>query len=170
MDAHGDMIHKSLIKFIDITRLTTIDFEPYQSDELAEIVKLCSPNIIFEDDALEAVVSTIRNNARSAVKRAKEINLYCGAKGRTIFDMACFDDLCDQIGILPLGISFTEKQILQALKECGSCTLTGLSAKLGLSKTSVQRDHELYLLNKNLIEIDGKRKITSHGLEVCKKF
>ena len=71
-------------------RLTTIDFEPYQSDELAEIVKLCSPNIIFEDDALEAVASTIRNNARSAVKRVKEINLYCGAKGRTIFDMACF--------------------------------------------------------------------------------
>ena len=91
--------------------MTTIDFEPYQSDELAEIMaKLCSPNIIFEDDALEAVASTIRNNARSAVKRAKEINLYCGAKGRTIFDMACFDDLCDQIGILPLGISFTEKQ------------------------------------------------------------
>ena len=151
-------------------RLTIIDFEPYEADELAEIVKLCCPNIIFSNDVLDAISLTIRNNARSAVMRAKEINLYCGAKNKSIFDMTSFDDLCDQIGILPLGISFTEKQILQALQSCGSCTLTGLSAKLGLSKTSVQRDHELYLLNKNLIEIDGKRKITSHGLEVCKQL
>ena len=61
----------------------------------------------------------------------------------------------------------SEKQILEVLNNCGSCTLTGLSAKLGLSKTAVQRDHELYLLNKNLIEIDGKRQITTEGMKVC---
>ena len=61
-------------------------------------------------------------------------------------------------------------QILEVLNNCGSCTLTGLSAKLGLSKTAVQRDHELYLLNKNLIEIDGKRKITNEGMKLCESF
>ena len=138
--------------------------------ELSEIVKLCTPEVVYSMGCIEKIATTIRNNARSAVKRAKEISLYCGAKGNTLFTLDNFDDLCDRVGILPLGISFTEKQILQVLNNCGSATLTGLSAKLGLSKSAVQRDHELYLLNKNLIEIDGKRKITSHGLKLCESL
>jgi len=150
-------------------RLTTIDFEPYTNEELGQIIKLCSPDVIFEEGVIEEISSTVRNNARSAVKRAKEINLYCGAKEKVYFNRESFKDLADNVGILPFGISYTEKQILSALQE-RSLTLTGLSAKLGLSKTAVQRDHELYLLNKNLMEIDGKRKITSQGLELCKLF
>jgi len=148
-------------------RLTTIDFEPYTEDELAEIVKLCVPEVEFEDGCLEAIAPTIRNNARSAVKRAKEISLYCGAKEDYYFSLDDFDQLADSVGILPLGITYTEKQILETLNNCGSATLTGLAAKLGMSKTALQRDHELYLLNKNLMSIDGKRKITAHGIELC---
>jgi Holliday junction resolvasome RuvABC ATP-dependent DNA helicase subunit len=148
-------------------RLTTIDFEPYAEDELAEIVKLCVPEVEFGEGCLEAVASTIRNNARSAVKRAKEISLYCGAKENYNFSIYDFEALSDSVGILPLGITYTEKQILETLNNCGSATLTGLAAKLGLSKSALQRDHELYLLNKNLMSIDGKRKITSQGIELC---
>tara|TARA_Y100001938_G_C8081770_1_gene429584 strand:+ start:1303 stop:2232 length:930 start_codon:yes stop_codon:yes gene_type:complete len=148
-------------------RLTTIDFEPYAEDELAEIVKLCVPEVEFGEGCLEAVASTIRNNARSAVKRAKEISLYCGAKENYNFSIYDFEALSDSVGILPLGITYTEKQILETLNNCGSATLTGLAAKLGLSKSALQRDHELYLLNKNLMAIDGKRKITSQGIELC---
>ncbi len=151
-------------------RLTTIDFEPYQQDELAEIIQLCTPDIEYKEEVLSDISSTIRNNARSAVKRSKEISLYCGAKQTNEFGVSEFEDLCDQVGILPLGISYTEKQILEVLKENGSATLTGLAAKLGLSKTALQRDHELYLLNKSLIEIDGKRKITNRGRQLCEKF
>ena len=149
-------------------RLTNVDFEAYNEEELAEIVKLCAPEVNFTDECLTEVASTIRGNARSAVKRAKEISLYCGANESNHFDMDNFRDLCDSVGILPYGISNTEKQILQILKDVGSATLTGLSAKLGLSKTALQRDHELYLINKSLVEIDGKRKITGRGLELCK--
>ena len=149
-------------------RLTTIDFEPYESSELSEIVKLCVPHLSFVGGVEELIAPTIRGNARSAVKRAKEIDLYCGAKGRNFFTKKDFEILSDQVGILPLGITFTEKQILQTLNSCGSATLTGLAAKIGMSKTSLQKDHELYLLGKNLIEIDGKRKITSRGLKLCK--
>ena len=148
-------------------RLTTVDFEPYTSEELAEIVKLCVSHVEFNEDALIRLSSTIRGNARSAVKRAKEVELYCGANDTVHFNLSDFVALCDQVGILPHGITYTEKQILQALKGCGSATLTGLAAKIGLSKTALQRDHELYLLNKNLMEIDGKRKITVEGLKVC---
>ena len=143
----------------------------FNCHELAQIVQLCLPEIIFSDEeCLLKIASTIRNNARSAVKRSKEIMLYCGKNNSNIFTSKDFDILCDQIGILPYGLTYTEKQILQALNHCGSATLTGLAAKIGLSKTALQRDHELYLLNKNLMEIDGKRKITSKGIDVCKEL
>lgn len=152
-------------------RLTSVDFEPYSEEDLGKIVQLCTPEIKFaNEECLKKVASTIRGNARSAVKRSKEISLYCGANGSKYFTLNNFYDLCDQVGILPYGITYTEKQILEALNNCGSATLTGLAAKIGMSKTALQKDHELYLLNKNLIEIDGKRKITGRGLELCKKL
>jgi Holliday junction resolvasome RuvABC ATP-dependent DNA helicase subunit len=151
-------------------RLTSVDFEKYSQEDLADIVKLCLPHICFSDDCIKKVATTIRGNARSAVKRAKEIDLYCGAKDISLFDSKHFEDLCDQVGILPLGISHTEKQILEALNTCGSATLTGLAAKIGMSKTALLRDHELYLLHKSLIEIDGKRKITGEGINICKQL
>lgn len=151
-------------------RLTVVDFEPYSEEELGKIVQACIPEIQFEEDVVAEVASTIRGNARSAVKRSKEIMLYCGKNDRNTFSCEDFFNLCDEIGILPYGLSYTEKQILGALKDCGSATLTGLAAKIGLSKTALQRDHELYLLNKNLMSIDGKRKITGQGLKLCKQL
>ena len=151
-------------------RFTTIDFEPYSSEELSKIVEVCLPDITFTDEALSKVATTIRGNARSAVKRSKEIMLYCGKNESDIFTSKDFEKLCDEIGILPYGLTYTEKQILHTLHHRGSATLTGLAAKIGLSKSALQRDHELYLLNKNLIEIDGKRKITCEGLDVCKQL
>lgn len=150
-------------------RLTNVDFEAYSRSELGAILRLCAPEAEITEDCLEEVSTSVRNNARNAVMRAKEISLYCGAKQKFIFTVKDFQDLCTQVSILPLGLTYTEKQILECLKK-GSATLTGLAAKLGLSKTSIQKDHELYLLNKNLIEIDGKRKITSFGIEVCERL
>lgn len=149
-------------------RLTNVDFKPYTKKDLAEIVRLCLPDIFITDECITEVANTVRGNARSAVKRAKEISLYCGANEIKVFNLDNFKELCDTIGILPFGLTNTEKQVLEILNECGSVTLTGLSAKLGLSSTAVRQDHELYLLNKNLIEIDGKRKITHNGRQVCK--
>jgi Holliday junction resolvasome RuvABC ATP-dependent DNA helicase subunit len=151
-------------------RLTNVDFEPYTSSELGEIIQMCLPHISFDEECLDRVSSTIRGNARSAVKRSKEIALYCGSKSKSTFSCEDFIELSDCIGILPLGITHTEKQILDVLSQCGSATLTGLAAKIGLSKTALQRDHELYLLNKNLVEIDGKREITGQGINLCKQL
>ena len=63
-------------------RLTIVDFEPYSKKELAEIVKLLrtDPDIFITDECIQEVATTIRGNARSAVKMQKEINLYCGDK------------------------------------------------------------------------------------------
>ena len=144
-------------------RLTTIDFEPYKYSELGKILHSKIPDVKFEDDALEKLSKTTRGNARNAVMRAKEIMLFCEAENSPNFTNESYEKFCETLGILPHGITCTEKQLLQILAERGACTLSMLSASTGLSTTSIRADHELYLLRKNFMQIDGKRKITSHG-------
>ena len=147
-------------------RLTTIDFEPYEYSELGQILQTKVPDVNFTADALYQISKTTRGNARNAVMRAKEIMLFCEAENCPNFDGASFEKFCDTLGILPHGITCTEKQLLQILAERGACTLSMLSASTGLSTTSIRADHELYLLRKNFMQIDGKRKITSDGRKV----
>jgi len=64
-------------------------------------------------------------------------------------------------------------QLLKILRRDGQCSLQMLAAKTGLSRSAIQRDHELYLMRKNLLVIDGKRNITNEGVHLveahCKK-
>ena len=147
-------------------RLTTIDFEPYECSELGEILKTKVPDINFTSDALNQIAKTTRGNARNAVMRAKEIMLFCEAENSPLFDETAFIKFCDTLGVLPHGISCTEKQLLEILSDRGSCTLAMLSAATGLSPSSIRADHEQYLLRKNFMRIDGKRKITPQGEKV----
>jgi Holliday junction resolvasome RuvABC ATP-dependent DNA helicase subunit len=151
-------------------RLTTVDFESYSKDNLGEIIKLNCDGINFSDQALEKLSLTVRGNARNAVMRSKEIVLYCESENQNTFNEEDFFQLTDLLGILPHGITCTEKQILEILDERGSCKLQTLSAVTGLSPTSLRRDHEVYLLRKNFIQIDGERKITNFGKSLIKSI
>ena len=148
-------------------RLSTVDFEQYSTNELGEIIKLNCEGVNFTQEALDALCPTVRGNARSAVMRSREIILYCESENKNTFDLKDFDELSDLLGILPHGITCTEQQLLQILGERGSCTLQTLSAGTGLSPTAIRRDHEIYLLRKNFLVIDGQRKITKMGREVA---
>ena len=149
-------------------RLTTVDFEQYSPEDLSEIVKLNCDGIQFSSQSLKLLSSTVRGNARNAVMRAKEIVLYCESENKNTFELNDFSLLTDLLGILPQGITCTEKQILDVLSERGSCKLQTLSAVTGLSPTALRRDHEVYLLRKNFIQIDGERKITKDGKNLLK--
>lgn len=151
-------------------RLTTVDFEQYSSDNLGEIIKMNCDGINFSDEALKLLSSTVRGNARNAVMRSKEIILYCESENQNTFQLQDFNNLVDLLGILPEGITCTEKQILQILADRGSCKLQTLSAVTGLSPTALRRDHEVYLLRRNFIQIDGERKITKNGLNLVKNI
>ena len=144
-------------------RLSTVDFEPYDANNLGEIIKLNCDGINFSDQALEKLSLTVRGNARNAVMRSKEIVLYCESENQNTFETSDYLRLTDLLGILPHGITCTEKQILEILADRGSCKLQTLSAITGLSPTSLRRDHEVYLLRKNFMQIEGERKITNFG-------
>ena len=144
-------------------RLTAIDFEPYNYNQLGRIIERNTYDIEFEESAMELLATTVRGNARNAVKRAKELQLFCESESMYYVDKELLAFLFDTLGILPYGISNTERQILEILRDKGSCTLQTLSAKTGLSSTSLRRDHELYLLRKSFMIIDGTRQITKEG-------
>ena len=147
-------------------RLTLVDFEPYSPSELGEILKGRAKDIKVTDQAVDKLQDIVRDNARSAVMRAKEIQLYCESENKNTFGLEDYNELCDQLGILSKGISSTEKQILEILQDLGQCTLTMLAARTGLSTNSLRKHHEVYLLRKGLMQIDGKRKLTKQGRDL----
>lgn len=150
-------------------RLLCIDFAPYSIDEVAKIMQLIAPDVVFEDDILPEVAETVRSNARSAVQRAKQIILYTKSAHKNTFGKKDWDILRDKIGIRPLGLSNIEVEILRTLKARGDCSLQMLSAVTGMSRTALQRDCEVYLLQKGLMKIEGQRKLTSAGSDILKK-
>ena len=145
-------------------RLTVIDFKPYHSDELGKIMLKNLDWVTFEDSIVDEISLTLRGNARSAVKRAKEIAMYCESKNISKFGRKEWDKLRDILGIKIFGLSNTEVEILSTLKTRGDCTLAMLSAATGLSRSSIQRDSEMHLLRMGFVKIEGQRKITDAGV------
>ena len=78
-------------------------------------------------------------------------------------------DLCDTLSILPEGLTQIEWRILNILRKEGRQSLQGLAARTGLSRTAIQKDFELYLLQKGYMEIDGQRLITAKGCALLNK-
>lgn len=144
-------------------RLTIIDFKPYETSELGQILQNKLDWVMFEGNLVEEISQTLRGNARSAVKRAREIEMYCESRNISRFGKKQWDDLCTMLGIHPSGLTNTEIEILTILKERGDCTLGMLSAATGLSRTAIQRDAEVFLLRKGAIKIEGTRKLTPVG-------
>jgi Holliday junction resolvasome RuvABC ATP-dependent DNA helicase subunit len=151
-------------------RFEEIDFRAYSSDEMIQILKGRAEWVEFEDSVLDKIVKTLRGNARSAVKRAKQICLYCEGKNDNRFGDVQWVDMCDTLGITADGLSNSEIQILSVLKQRGPCTLGMLSAVTGFSRSALQRDIEMHLLRKGFMRIDGKREITGVGCKALEKI
>ena len=58
-------------------RLTVLDFVPYTKEELGRIMCKKIDWVTFDDEVLTDIASTLRGNARSAIKRALEVRAYC---------------------------------------------------------------------------------------------
>lgn len=150
-------------------RLITVDFDNYSQEDLAQIFLNNLQNISFAPDALEYISSTFRGNARNCVQRVKDIQFYSVSRNVNTFSMVEIKDLCDTLGILPQGCTQIEWRILNILRKEGRQSLQSLAARTGLSRTAIQKDFELYLLQKGYIEIDGQRLITAKGCTLLNK-
>jgi Holliday junction resolvasome RuvABC ATP-dependent DNA helicase subunit len=112
----------------------------------------------------------VRGNARSAIKRALEISAYAEVNNKASFGRKDWNTLCNLLGIMPFGINHTELQVMRILKERGPCTLQMLSAVTGMSRTALQKDAEIFLLQKGFMRIDGKREITGKGTQALERM
>jgi Holliday junction resolvasome RuvABC ATP-dependent DNA helicase subunit len=151
-------------------RLTVLDFKPYNQNELAAIIKGRLPDVEFEDGLVEEIATTTRGNARDAVKRAKQIELYCETNNSNLFLKDEWNDLRKVLGIKPLGLSNTEVQVLEILNARGPSTLQTIAAVTGMSRTAIQKDAELYLLQRGLMKINGVRELTRLGADLIKQM
>lgn len=150
-------------------RLITVDFDNYSQADLSQIFLNNLQNITFEADALDYISSTFRGNARNCVQRVKDIQFYSASRNVNTFTMVEIKDLCDTLGILPEGCTQIEWRILNILRKEGRQSLQGLSARTGLSRSSIQKDHENYLLSRGYMEIDIQRIITAKGCALLNK-
>jgi Holliday junction resolvasome RuvABC ATP-dependent DNA helicase subunit len=103
------------------------------------------------------------------VQRAKQIDLYCETKNCREFSSKDWADLCEKVGINASGLVNAEIQVLKTLKERGECSLNMLSAVTGLSRGALQRDTELFLLQRGFMRIEGNRKITAAGIKALEE-
>jgi Holliday junction resolvasome RuvABC ATP-dependent DNA helicase subunit len=145
-------------------RCERVDLEEYTYDELGDIVALGTPDIKFEDGLLPKIATVLRGTARSGQKMATNIMSYLGAVGGTKFDAEDWKVLMHHLGILPLGLSRIELQVLNILTNKKECSLTNLAAKTGLTPECLRRDFEMYLQKMNLMDITtAGRSITPEG-------
>ena len=150
-------------------RLITVDFDNYSQEDLSQIFVNNLVNITFDDDGLNYLSSTFRGNARNCVQRVKDIHFYSKSRNVNHFSMVEVKDLCDTLSILPEGLTQIEWRILNILRKEGRQSLQSLSARTGLSRSSIQKDHENYLMSKGYLEIDGQRLITKKGCDLLNK-
>ena len=163
--------HKLFHALID--RCDRIDMEEYTMDELAEIINMNVRAIKLDcdEDVLKEIAPVLRGNARAAQKMANNMNSYLKRTKGNKFTKKDWATLKHALGILPLGISRIELQILRALAEKKESSLTNLSAKTGLTVQCIRQDFELYIQKHNLMEITtGGRSLTMAGHKYLKNL
>jgi len=151
-------------------RLTIIDFKQYTDGELVNIMKGKVDWINYDDGVVESIVTTVRGNARSAVKRVLQVKSWCELGKISKMCHAEWKKMKKKFGILPFGLTNTEVQILRALSKRGACSLQMLSAITGMSRQAIQLEAENNLLRKGFMDIDGKRKITTKGTQILEQI
>jgi Holliday junction resolvasome RuvABC ATP-dependent DNA helicase subunit len=61
-------------------------------------------------------------------------------------------------------------QVLEILHTRGASTLQTIAAVTGMSRTAIQKDAELYLLQRGLMKINGVRELTKAGSDLIKQM
>jgi Holliday junction resolvasome RuvABC ATP-dependent DNA helicase subunit len=152
-----------------LDRLERVELEDYSGDDLSKIIKR-NINCNFEEGVLQDISSCLRGNARQAQSMANRINSYLKTKDDNNFGFDDWQILKKKLAILPLGLTHIELKVMHALKNIHGMTLTNLSAITGMTRASLQRDFEIYLLKNNLIQIAEKgRMLTGKGHEYLKQ-
>lgn len=154
-----------------LSRFDRVDLRPYKNSELIQILKKLSPNVEFKEEVENEIASTMRGNPRHVVQFVtQKLNNYLAQKNSNEFNIEDWSKLVKVLSIRPLGLLTNEIETLKFLNmRKGGASLTEIAAYIQLDRNTVQRNIETFLLHKGLILIDGKRFITSQGVDILNK-
>lgn len=153
-------------------RLEKIVLEPYSNEELGLVIKNKLPDMVISAELLDEIATVVRGNPRKSVQTAEKIQIYLENVNKTTLEKEDWEKVKSTLDILPLGVNRIELEILKVLAKRRFCNLTTLAAYTNLTRESLQKDHELYLLKNYLIEIatGSKRQLTSRGYQYVKNL
>mgnify|MGYP001597553925 CR=1 FL=1 len=146
-----------------VDRLERIDLEEYNLEELGYMIQKQAGGCI-DPAVLIEVSRVLRGTARKAIQISSKIKHYLSKKGKDRFGQEDWEELKYILSIPPLGLTELEIKVLKILSQKPETTLTNLSAKTMMTRTSLQADIETYLQKMNLMEVAQKgRKLTLEG-------
>lgn len=155
-------------------RLVEIQLDDYSAENLGKIIRLnLKESFSITEGAIEEIVKYCRGNGRDAAKLGgKEgISSYLEGMGKRKFEAQDVLKLVDILDLFPMGLQRLEINILNQIVKRKCVSLTSLSSKSGLTRSS-QQNIEQQLLRCGLIEIDkqSKRIPTGLGIEYIKSI
>lgn len=145
-------------------RLRNVALEEYKTEELFEIFQNNLENLIeILPCAKEEICSSFRGNPRDAVVKAEELKTFSAAHKCKQISKQIWDSFSLTMGISPLGLNNSEIKVIKALGKKREASLTDIASMTGFDRSFIQRSLESILVRKNLLSIDGKRRLTPVG-------
>lgn len=146
-------------------RLREISLEEYTDEQLFDIFELNLENKIeISNCSKDEIVSTFRGNPRDVVVKAEDLKTFCAAKQCSKITKQIWDTFSNVMGVKPMGLSSSEIQVIKAVGKKREASLTDISSLTGFDRSFIQRSLEQILVRKDLLTIDGKRKLTANGV------
>jgi len=147
-----------------LTRCIRLSFDPYSSEDLAEIVRRYSRGRKYSlkgEKAYLAISEASRGSPRLAKQRFDRVKMYC-----QYYDMKPtlhnVNFALRQIGIFSLGYTSEDLRYLEYLSNIGLSSIDNLSRALRIDKNSIQKEVEPFLIERGNIMITSKgRKFIS---------
>ena len=153
-------------------RLKRIDLQAYSQQDLQGIValQLNKAKVKFDNKVLPDIASVLRGNARQAVSMSNDIASFMFEKDQK-FTLDHWKEMRDALDILPLGISPGELHLLRLIASRSGSTVTQLSSETGMTRASLQRDGELFLMQHGLMDVRAQslRHATAKGLRLLEE-
>lgn len=148
-----------------VDRLELVNIPAYEEVELMAILDHYLDTVQVDRDVLKNLSGVVRGNPRACVKLTKNIKGYLEVKNKNKFTLEDCKELYFKLSIYPMGLNYSEVQILQILRDTPNCSLTRLGAKTGKNVQMLRRFEEVYLQKAGLIEIRQSlgRNLTTAG-------
>ncbi len=145
------------------SRLKMIMLEEYTDDQMAQILfnGAKEQNLRFNEDSLLPLAASSRGSARDVVSIVQDLVKMGARKNKTTINKDDVTELLKIRGMFPLGLTKKEVDTLVMLEDRPR-QLQSIAAMNNLASPQ-QRVLDSYLFRRNLMEVEGKRKLTEEG-------